>query len=82
MNTNDPDSLDDFTRLHAKMSAMEIVLGVLIGRLSEENPEVREDVKRDVAVILAELPLDGPSEELMAAEVKRAADVLTSVSIG
>lgn len=82
MNSNDPEPLDDFTRLHAKMSAMEIVLGVLIGRLSEENPEIREDVKRDVAVILAELPLDGRSEELMAAEVKRAADVLTSVSIG
>lgn len=82
MNTNDPEPLDDFTRLYAKMTAMEIVLGVLIGRLSEENPEVREDVKRDVAVILAELPLDTPSEELMASEVKRAADVLTSVSFG
>lgn len=82
MNTNDPEPLDDFTRLYAKMTAMEIVLSTLIGRLSEENPEVREDVKRDVAVILAELPSDTPSEELMAAEVKRAADVLTSVSIG
>ncbi len=79
MNTNDPEPLDDFTRLYAKMTAMEIVLSVLIGRLSEENPEVREDVKRDVAVILGELPLETPSEELMAAEVKRAADVLTSV---
>ncbi len=82
MNSNDLEPLDDFTRLHAKMSAMEIVLGVLIGRLSEENPEIREDVKRDVALILAELPLDSPSEELMAAEVKRAAEVLTSVSMG
>lgn len=82
MNANDPDPVDDFTRLHAKMSALEIVLGVLIGRLSEENPEIREDVKRDVAVILGDLPIDGPSEELIAAEVKRAADVLTSVSIG
>ncbi len=41
MNTNDPEPLDDFTRLYAKMTAMEIVLSVLIGRLSEENPEVR-----------------------------------------
>ncbi|WP_449410074.1 hypothetical protein [Methylobacterium komagatae] len=82
MNENDPGEVDDFTRLHAKMSALEIVLGVLIGRLSEENPEIREDVKRDVAVILGDLPIDGPSEELIAAEVKRAADVLMSVSIG
>ncbi|MCJ2014984.1 hypothetical protein [Methylobacterium sp. J-076] len=82
MNANDPEPLDDFTRLYAKMTAMEIVLGVLIGRLSEENPEVREDVKRDVAVILAELPIGGPSEELIATEVKRAAGVLTNVSVG
>lgn len=82
MNANDPEPVDDFTRLHAKISALEIVLGVLIGRLSEENPEVREDVKRDVAVILGDLPIDGPSEEMIATEVKRAADVLTSVSIG
>ena len=82
MNSNDPAEMDDFIRLHAKMSALEIVLGVLIGRLSEENPEIREDVKRDVAVILAAMPIDGPSEELIAAEVKRAASVLTSVSIG
>ncbi|MCJ2026327.1 hypothetical protein [Methylobacterium sp. J-067] len=74
--------MDVFTGLHSKMSALEIVLGFLIGRLSEEIPEMREDVKRDVAVILGDLPIDGPSEELIAAEVKRAADVLTSVSIG
>jgi hypothetical protein len=82
MNENDPEPLDDFTRLHAKMSALEIVVGVLVGRLSEENPEIREDVRRDVAVILADLPIDGPSEELITAEVKRAAEVLLSVSIG
>lgn len=81
MNENDLE-LDDFTRLHAKMTALEIVMGVLIGRLSEENPEIREDVKRDVAVILSDLPIDGPSEELITAEVKRAAEILTSVSIG
>lgn len=82
MNENDTDQLDDFSRLYAKMSALEIVVGVLIGRLSEENPEIREDVRRDVAVILADLPVDGPSEELISAEVKKAADVLLSVSIG
>ena len=82
MNANDPDAMDDFTRIHAKMSALEIVLGVLIGRLSEENPEIREDVKRDVAVILADMPIEGPSEELVAAEVRRVAEVLTSVRIG
>ncbi len=82
MNENAADQLDDFSRLYAKMSALEIVVGVLIGRLSEENPEIREDVRRDVAVILADLPVDGPSEELITAEVKKAADVLLSVSIG
>jgi hypothetical protein len=82
MNENAADPLDDFSRLHAKMSALEIVVGVLIGRLSEDNPEIREDVRRDVAVILADLPVDGPSEELITTEVKKAADVLLSVSIG
>lgn len=82
MNENNAEPLDDFSRLYAKMSALEIVMGVLIGRLSEENPEIREDVRRDVAVILADLPVDGPSEELISAEVKRAAEILTSVSIG
>ena len=55
---------------------------LFVGRLSEENPEIREDVKRDVAAILSDLPIDGPSEEMIAAEVCRAAAVLTSVSIG
>lgn len=82
MNENDAEPLDDFSRLHAKMSALEIVVGVLIGRLSEENPEIREDLRRDVAVILADLPIDGPSEELITAEVKKAANILLSVSIG
>ncbi|APT30299.1 hypothetical protein MCBMB27_01008 [Methylobacterium phyllosphaerae] len=82
MTAHEPEPLDDFTRLHAKLSALEIVLGVLIGRLSEENPEIREDVKRDVAAILSDMPIDGPSEEMIAAEVCRAAAVLTSVSIG
>lgn len=82
MTGNEPEPLDDFTRLHAKLSALEIVLGVLIGRLSEENPEIREDVKRDVAAILSDMPIDGPSEEMIADEVRRAAGVLTSVSIG
>ncbi len=82
MNENAADPLDDFSRLHAKMSALEIVVGVLVGRLSEDNPEIREDVRRDVAVILADLPVDGPSEELITTEVKKAADVLLSVSIG
>ena len=80
-NANDEEPLDDLSRLYAKMVALEIVMGVLIGRLSEEDPEVREDVKRDVAVILADMPIDGRSEELIAAEVRRAADALTSVRI-
>jgi hypothetical protein len=82
MNANEPEPLDDFTRVHAKLSALEIVLGVLIGRLSEENPEIREDVKRDVAAILFDMPIEGPSEELIVTEVRRAAELLTSVSIG
>ena len=82
MIANEPEPLDDFTRVHAKLSALEIVLGVLIGRLSEENPEIREDVKRDVAAILADMPVEGPSEELIVTEVRRAAELLTSVSIG
>ncbi|KST60734.1 hypothetical protein AO398_12660 [Methylobacterium sp. GXS13] len=82
MNANEPEPLDDFTRVHAKLSALEIVLGVLIGRLSEENPEIREDVKRDVAAILSDMPIEGPSEELIVTEVRRAAALLTSVSIG
>lgn len=82
MNENETEPLDDFTRLYAKLSALEIVVGALVGRLSEENPEVREDVRRDVAVILADLPIDGPSEELISAEVKKAAEILLSVSIG
>jgi hypothetical protein len=82
MTANEPEPLDEFTRLHAKLSALEIVLGVLIGRLSEENPEIREDVKRDVAAILSDMPIDGASEEMIADEVRRAAAVLTSVSIG
>ena len=73
--------LDAVSRLYAKMLAMEIVMGVLIGRLSEEDPEVREDVKRDVAVLLADMPIDGASEELIAGEVRRAAEALTSVRI-
>ncbi|MCB4801435.1 hypothetical protein QO001_003296 [Methylobacterium brachiatum] len=82
MTDNEPEQLDDFTRVHAKLSALEIVLGVLIGRLSEENPEIREDVKRDVAAILSDMPVEGPSEELIVTEVRRAAELLTSVSIG
>jgi hypothetical protein len=82
MNVNEPEPLDDFSRVHAKLSALEIVLGVLIGRLSEENPEIREDVKRDVAAILSDMPIEGPSEELIVTEVRRAAELLTSVSIG
>ncbi len=39
-------------------------------------------MKRDVAAILSDLPIDGPSEDMIAAEVRRAAEVLTSVSIG
>lgn len=81
MNANDEEPFDAVSSLYAKMLAMEIVMGVLIGRLSEQDPEVREDVKRDVAVILADMPLDGPSEEAIAAKVRRAADALTSVRI-
>ena len=69
------------SRLQAKFAAMEIVLGVLIGRLAEENPEIREDVKRDVAVLLADMAGGSESEELVVAEVRRAAALLTSVSI-
>lgn len=76
------DPLDDASRLHAKLAALEIVLGVLIGRLSEENPEIREDVKRDVAVLLADMAGGSESEEMIVAEVRRAADVLTGVAIG
>lgn len=81
MTETDAEPLDAVSRLYAKMLAMEIVMGVLIGRLSEEDPEVREDVKRDVAVLLADMPIDGPSEEMIAAEVRRAAEALTSVRI-
>lgn len=81
MTEHDEEPLDTVSRLYAKMVAMEIVMGVLIGRLSEEDPEVREDVKRDVAVLLADMPIDGRSEAMIAAEVRRAADVLTSVRI-
>lgn len=80
-NADDAEPLDDVSRLYAKMVALEVVVSVLIGRLSEEDPEVREDVKRDVAVILADMPIDGRSEELIAAEVRRAADALTGVRI-
>lgn len=76
-----PDPLDEMSRLQAKFAAMEIVLGVLIGRLAEENPEIREDVKRDVAVLLADMAGGSESEELVVAEVRRAAALLTSVSI-
>ena len=81
MSEPDDEPLDAVSRLYAKMLAMEIVMGALIGRLSEEDPEVREDVKRDVAVLLADMPIDGASEELIAAEVRRAAEALTSVRI-
>lgn len=81
MTEHDDEPLDTVSRLYAKMVAMEIVMGVLIGRLSEEDPEVREDVKRDVAVLLADMPIDGRSEAMIAAEVRRAADALTSVRI-
>lgn len=81
MSEKDAEPLDDVSRLYAKMVAMEVVMSVLIGRLSEEDPEVREDVKRDVAVILADMPIDGRSEELIAAEVRRAADALTGMRI-
>lgn len=79
--TDDAAPLDDLSRLYAKMVAMEVVVSVLIGRLSEDDPEVREDVKRDVAVLLADMPIDGRSEALIAAEVRRAAETLTSVRI-
>ena len=81
MSQTDDEPLDAVSRLYAKVLAVEIVMGVLIGRLSEEDPEVREDVKRDVAVLLADMPIDGASEELIAAEVRRAAEALTSVRI-
>jgi hypothetical protein len=76
------DALDEGSRLHAKIAALEIVLGVLIGRLSEENPEIREDVKRDVSVLLADMAGGSESEEMIVAEVRRATDVLTGVAIG
>ncbi|AWN43645.1 hypothetical protein U8607_11185 [Methylobacterium durans] len=79
--TNDDDALDGMSRLQAKMVAMELVMGVLIARLSEENPEIREDVKRDVAVLLADMTGGSPSEELIVGEVRRAVAVMTSVSI-
>ena len=81
MNENDP-GLDDVSRLHAKMVAMELVLGVLIGRLAEENPEVREDVRRDVAVLLADMAGGSESEDQVVDEIRRATDVLTSVAVG
>ena len=59
MTANEPEPLDEFTRLHAKLSALEIVLGVLIGRPSEENPEIREDVNPAVAATLSDLPVEG-----------------------
>ncbi|AWN36945.1 hypothetical protein [Methylobacterium radiodurans] len=76
------EALDEGSRLHAKIAALEIVLGVLIGRLSEENPEIREDVKRDVSVLLADMAGGSESEEMIVAEVRRATDVLTGVAIG
>ncbi|GJD58065.1 hypothetical protein [Methylobacterium dankookense] len=81
MTEDQPEPLDEMTRLQAKFAAMEIVVGVLIGRLSEENPEIREDVKRDVSVILADMAGGSESEELVVAEVRRAAALLTSVSV-
>ncbi|MGU3537561.1 hypothetical protein [Methylobacterium sp. A54F] len=82
MNANDPNALDDTSRLHAKMMAMELVIGILIGRLSEENPEIREDVRRDASVMLADMAGGTPSEELVVAEVRRGVEALTSVSVG
>ncbi len=82
MNSNDPDDLDDMSRLNAKIVAMEIVLGALIGRLSEENPEVREDVRRDVSVLLADMAVGSEGEEQIVEEIRRAVGVLTSVSVG
>lgn len=73
--------LDEMSRLQAKFAAMELVLGVLIGRLAEENPEIREDVRRDVSVLLADMAGGSESEELVVAEVRRAVTLLTSVSI-
>jgi hypothetical protein len=81
MTEDQPEPLDEMTRLQAKFAAMEIVVGVLIGRLAEENPEIREDVKRDVSVILADMAGGSESEELVVAEVRRAAALLTSVSV-
>ncbi|WP_336490322.1 hypothetical protein [Methylobacterium nigriterrae] len=82
MNQNDRDELDPLSRLHAKMVALEIVLGVVIGRLSEDDPQVREDVRRDVDILLADLPIDGPSEAMISAEVRHAAERLLSVRVG
>ena len=81
MNANLPDPLDEMSRVQAKIAAMELVLGVLIGRLAEENPEIREDVRRDVSVLLADMAGGSESEELVVAEVRRAVALLTSVSI-
>lgn len=81
MNQNDP-GLDDLSRLHAKMVALELVLGVLVGRLSEDNPEIREDVRRDVSVLLADMAGGSEGEEQVVAEVRRAVEVLTSVAVG
>lgn len=82
MNENDADELDPISQIQAKMVAIEIVLGVVIGRLSEDNPEVREDVRRDVDVLLADLPIDGPSEQLLGDAVRNAAGRLLSVRVG
>lgn len=81
MTANLPDPLDEMSRVQAKIAAMELVLGVLIGRLAEENPEIREDVRRDVSVLLADMAGGSESEELVVAEVRRAVALLTSVSI-
>lgn len=82
ISSDDPDPLDDLSRFQAKMAAMELVLGVPIGRLPEENPAVREDVKRDVSVLLAEMIGGSPSEELIAEEVRQMAERLTSIGSG
>ena len=80
MNENEDDALDEMTRLQAKTAAMGLVLSTLIGRIAEEMPEVREDVQRDVARILATMPIESPSERLITDEVTRAAEALMSVS--
>lgn len=80
MNENEDGALDDMTRLQAKTAAMGLVLSTLIGRIAEDMPEVREDVQRDVARILATMPIESPSERLITDEVTRAAESLMSVS--